>query len=60
MQNNEKYKKINKKFDEDIKEVGDKIKGLTDCICEYLLFIINREIILLKYLRILNMFKKNI
>ena len=60
LQNNEDYKKINKKFDEEIKEVSIKIKELTDCICDYLLFIINREIVLFKYLRILNMFKKNI
>ena len=60
LKNNDKYKKINKNFEEDIKEVSDKIKGLTDCICDYLLFIINREIVLFKYLRILNMFKKNI
>ena len=60
LQNNEDYRNINMNFDKDIKEVSNKIKELTDCICDYLLFIINREIILLKHLRILNMFKKNI
>ena len=60
LQNNDEYKKINKNFEEDIKEVSEKIKELTDFICEYLLFIINSEIVLLKFLRILNMFKKNI
>ena len=60
LQNNDQYKKINKNFDKDIKEVSNNIKELTDCVCDYLLFIINREIVLLKYLRILNMFKKNI
>ena len=53
-------KKSNKNFDNDIKDVYNKIKELTDCICDYLLFVINIEIVLLKYLRILNMFKKNI